>query len=55
MKVLLTTPYYPPHIGGIEIHTANIARGMEGTGYEVEVVTATGSDERVNVKVRMIN
>ncbi len=20
MKVLLTSPYYPPHIGGIEIH-----------------------------------
>ena len=54
MKVLLTTPYYPPHIGGIEIHTANIARGMREKGYEVEVVTATGSDERVNVKVTTI-
>ncbi len=54
MKVLLTTPYYPPHIGGIEIHTANIARGMWEKGHEVEVVTSTGSDERVNVKVTTI-
>jgi glycosyltransferase involved in cell wall biosynthesis len=53
MKVLLTTPYYPPHIGGIEIHTANIARGMRGKGYEVEVVTSTGSDESVNVNVKV--
>ncbi|MCW3133275.1 MAG: glycosyltransferase family 4 protein [Methanophagales archaeon] len=54
MKVLLTSPYYPPHIGGIEIHTANIARGMGEKGHEVEVVTSTGSDERVNVKVTTI-
>jgi glycosyltransferase involved in cell wall biosynthesis len=49
MKVLLTSPYYPPHIGGIEIHTANIARGVREKGYEVEVVTSTGSDECVKV------
>ncbi|MDI6811369.1 MAG: glycosyltransferase family 4 protein [archaeon] len=49
MKVLLTSPYYPPHIGGVQIHTRNIARGMVERGYDVEVVTSTGSDERVKV------
>ena len=49
MKVLLTSPYYPPHIGGVQIHTRNIARGMVERGYDVEVVTSTGSDEHVKV------
>ena len=49
MKVVLTSPYYPPHIGGVEIHTMNIARGLSERGYEVEVVTSIGSDDRVKV------
>ena len=49
MKVLLTSPYYPPHIGGVQIHTRAVARGMRERGYDVEVVTSTGCDERVTV------
>lgn len=49
MKVLLTTPYYPPHIGGVQIHTRAIARGLSERGYEVEVVTSTGYDDRVRI------
>jgi glycosyltransferase involved in cell wall biosynthesis len=49
MKVLLTSPYYPPHIGGVQIHTRAIARGLSERGYEVEVVTSIGCDERVKV------
>ena len=49
MKVVLTSPYYPPHIGGVQIHTRNIARGMVERGYEVEVVTSTGWDDQVKV------
>jgi glycosyltransferase involved in cell wall biosynthesis len=49
MKVVLTSPYYPPHIGGIQIHTRYIARGMRGRGYEVEIISSTGCDERVKV------
>jgi glycosyltransferase involved in cell wall biosynthesis len=49
MKVVLTSPYYPPHIGGVQIHTRNIARGMSEKGYDVEVVTSTRSDDRVKV------
>jgi len=49
MKVLLTTPYYPPHIGGVQIHTRALARGLSEREYDVEVVTSTGCDERVKV------
>jgi glycosyltransferase involved in cell wall biosynthesis len=49
MKVLLTSPYYPPHIGGVQIHTRTIARGLSERGYDIEVVTSIGYDERVKV------
>jgi glycosyltransferase involved in cell wall biosynthesis len=49
MKLLLTAPYYPPHVGGIEIHTRAIAHGMRARGCEVEVVSSTGRDEHVKV------
>lgn len=49
MKVVLTSPYYPPHIGGIQIHTRYVARGMRERGYEVEIISSTGSDGLVKV------
>lgn len=49
MKVLLTSPYYPPHIGGVEIHTMNLARGLAERGYDVEVITSEGNDKYVKV------
>lgn len=49
MKILISTPYYPPHIGGIEIHSKSLANGLLDRGYEVEVLTSYGTDERVKV------
>ena len=51
MKVVMTTPYYPPHIGGVEIHTKNLARGLKERGHDVEVVTSVGEDDAVKVRV----
>jgi glycosyltransferase involved in cell wall biosynthesis len=51
MKILLTSPYYPPHIGGIEIHTMNLARGMKERGHDVEVVTSMGEDRNVKITI----
>jgi len=50
MKVVMTTPYYPPHIGGVEVHAKNLARGLKKRGHDVEVVTSIGEDEEVRVK-----
>jgi len=56
MKITLTTPYYPPHIGGVEIHVQNLARWIMRIGYDVEVITSFGKDEVVKVKtVRCIH
>lgn len=49
MKVVLTSPYYPPHIGGVEVHTMNLARGLARRGYDVEVITSEGDDEHLKV------
>jgi len=49
MKILISTPYYPPHIGGIEIHSRNLAHGLIDRGYDVEVLTSSGEDDRVKV------
>ena len=49
MKLLVTSSYFPPHLGGIEIHARNVARGMRARGHEVDVVSSTGRDERVRV------
>ena len=49
MKLLLTSSYFPPHLGGVEIHTQNVARGMQTRGHEVDVVSSTGYDEFVRV------
>jgi glycosyltransferase involved in cell wall biosynthesis len=50
MKIIITTPYYPPHIGGIEVHAKNLARGIKRKGHEVEVITSIGKDSEVIVR-----
>lgn len=41
VKILLVTPYFPPHAGGLENYACNIALGLAQTyGYEVVVVTS---------------
>ena len=41
VKLLLVTPYFPPHPGGLENYAFNIAQGLAQThGYEVVVVTS---------------
>ena len=52
MKVVLTSPYYPPNLGGVEVHVRNLANGLLGRGFDVEVITSSGRD--VAVKVRKV-
>jgi glycosyltransferase involved in cell wall biosynthesis len=40
VKVLMHCVYYPPEVGGLESHVAELARGMVEAGHEVRVVTS---------------
>jgi len=45
VKVAIATPYYPPHIGGIEIHAKNLVENLRARGHEVTVISSShGSD-----------
>lgn len=38
MRALISTPFYPPHPGGIERHSAGVAAELRGRGWQVDVV-----------------
>jgi glycosyltransferase involved in cell wall biosynthesis len=40
MKLLLATPYFYPHTGGLEQYAEHIATGLAARGWEVHVVTS---------------
>ena len=41
MRIGIVTDCYPPHMGGIETQTYNLAQQLKSFGYSPEVVTAT--------------
>lgn len=47
MKIIHVTPYYPPHLGGMENTVKELAEGAWKRGHDVSVYT---SDKSVNVK-----
>ncbi|MDI9645154.1 MAG: glycosyltransferase family 4 protein [Archaeoglobales archaeon] len=44
LKIAISTPYYPPHIGGVEVHAKNLAENLRRKGHDVVVVSSLGSD-----------
>ncbi|MDQ2888122.1 MAG: glycosyltransferase family 4 protein, partial [Chloroflexota bacterium] len=47
IKLLFVTPYFPPHLGGVETYAFNIAQGLTQTcDYEVVVVTSNQKGKR---------
>ncbi len=43
--VALVTPSFPPRIGGVEVHVAELARGLSERGHEVCVFTQVRRDD----------
>ncbi len=39
LRILLAIPYYPPVIGGAEVHVSRLAAALARRGHEVEVIT----------------
>ncbi|MGV8126586.1 MAG: glycosyltransferase family 4 protein [Methanothrix sp.] len=51
MKIAQISPYFPPHVGGVEYHVKELAEGLAERGHEVTVVSSEGrwSGELVTV------
>lgn len=45
MKIVFVTPYFLPHLGGVEIHVKEIATILVKMGHEVNIVTSQHSDK----------
>lgn len=43
LRVLMVTPRYAPLVGGVETHTAEVAKRLRAAGHRVEVLTSDAS------------
>jgi glycosyltransferase involved in cell wall biosynthesis len=48
LKVALATDWFLPHLGGIELHLADLARALQSRGVDVHIVTTTPGPERID-------
>ena len=59
LRVMLVAQFYPPVVGGVEVHVQALARGLVARGHEVVVATHTTADhgpgERVDEGVRVVS
>jgi glycosyltransferase involved in cell wall biosynthesis len=44
MRILIGSPAFLPHVGGLEINVANLAQGIARRGHEVAVLTRTSGN-----------
>ncbi len=42
MKILQISPYFPPHLGGVEYHVKELADGLTKRGHQVSVASSCG-------------
>jgi len=54
-KLLVFSPYYPPHIGGLESHAAEFNKNIIGEGYDVTVFTSNIPESINDEKLLMEN
>ena len=48
MKIAQVTPYFYPHIGGVETHVYNLSKGFVKRGHEVTVYTSQVEGSKEN-------
>lgn len=44
LRVAISSPYFPPHIGGVEEHVKNLSDHLRRLGYKVTVISSVGAD-----------
>ncbi|MCX6672488.1 MAG: glycosyltransferase family 4 protein [Methanothrix sp.] len=42
MKIIQISPYFPPHVGGVEYHVKELAGGLANRGHQVSVASSSG-------------
>ncbi|WP_273466723.1 glycosyltransferase family 4 protein [Methanothrix sp.] len=42
MKIIQVSPYFPPHLGGVEYHVKELADGLAKRGHQVTVASSCG-------------
>ena len=42
MKIIQISPYFPPHVGGVEYHVKELADGLTRRGHQVSVASSCG-------------
>jgi glycosyltransferase involved in cell wall biosynthesis len=42
MKIIQISPYFPPHVGGVEYHVKELADGLARRGHQVSVASSCG-------------
>lgn len=46
MKIVQISPYFPPHVGGVEYHVKELAEGLCRRGHQVSVASSCGRRSR---------
>ncbi|HEV8360127.1 MAG TPA: glycosyltransferase, partial [Candidatus Thermoplasmatota archaeon] len=44
LRIVQASPFFDPHVGGVESHVGSIARELAARGHEVTVLTASQGD-----------
>lgn len=55
MKILQVSPYFPPHLGGVEYHVKELSKGLAGRGHAVHVASSCGSWEKDFTRIPSID
>jgi glycosyltransferase involved in cell wall biosynthesis len=53
IKLMVITPYFPPHLGGVEVYAESISRGFKKL-YNWDVIVITSTDKK-KLQVEIIN
>jgi glycosyltransferase involved in cell wall biosynthesis len=55
MKVMQISPYFPPHLGGVEYHVKGLSDGLLKRGYNVSVASSCGKGNFEFTRIPSIN
>ncbi len=55
MKILQVSPYFPPHLGGVEYHVKELADGLTRRGHQVSVASSCGRCKTEFIRIPSID